>query len=72
MFTFADYLGGQSGTDDVSIGFFNPFQGQPPIPEQTGGAAYSIGEVLANVTSLAQAITDSIDDSYCKEYPPVD
>ncbi|MCA9690422.1 MAG: VWA domain-containing protein, partial [Myxococcales bacterium] len=37
LFAFADLLGGQSGTDDVSMGFFTDFQGQPPIPAQTGG-----------------------------------
>ena len=72
MFTFADLLGGQSGSDDVSMGFFTDFQGQPPIPAQTGGAAYNIGEVLAGIVSLSQAITDSVDDSYCEDYPPVD
>ncbi|HLT35973.1 MAG TPA: vWA domain-containing protein, partial [Enhygromyxa sp.] len=45
MLTFADTVGGQSGTDDVSMGFFSDFQGQPPIPAQTGGAAYSIADV---------------------------
>jgi hypothetical protein len=71
MFTFAAHLGGQSGTDDVSRGFFTDFQGQAPIPAQTGGAAYSIGEVLTGVVSLSQAITDSVEDSYCEDYPPV-
>jgi hypothetical protein len=70
MFTFADTLGGQSGTDDVSMGFFTNFQGQPPIPAQTGGAAYSIVDVLSGAISLSQAITDSVEDSYCEDYPP--
>lgn len=72
MFTFADYVGGQSGGDDVSMGFFTDFQGQPPIPMQTGGAAYNIGEVLAGVISLSDAITQSVEDSYCEEYPPAE
>jgi hypothetical protein len=70
MFTFADTLGGQSGTDDVSMGFFSDFQGQAPIPAQTGGAAYSIVDVLSGAISLSQAITDSVEDSYCEDYPP--
>ena len=70
MFTFADYIGGQCECDDVSMGFFTDFQGQPPIPMQTGGAAFNIGEVLAGITSLADAITQSVEDSYCEEYPP--
>ncbi|MFO7564038.1 MAG: vWA domain-containing protein [Enhygromyxa sp.] len=72
MFTFAAHIGGQSGTDDVSMGFFTDFQGQPPIPTQTGGAAYNIDEVLAGAVSLAQAINDSVEDSYCEDYPPID
>jgi hypothetical protein len=70
MFTFADYIGGQFGDQDVSMGFFTDFQGQPPIPMQTGGAAFNIGEVLAGIISLADAITQSVEDSYCEEYPP--
>ena len=72
MFTFADDIGGQCECDNVSEGFFTDFQGQPSIPSQTGGAAYHICEVLAGSLSLSQAITDSVDDSYCEEYPPVD
>ena len=72
LFAFADLLGGQSGADDVSMGFFTPFQGQPPIPEQTGGGVYNIGEVLANVISISDAITAAIEESYCEPYPPVD
>jgi hypothetical protein len=72
MFTFADYIGGQCECDDVSMGFFTDFQGQPPIPMQTGGAAYNIGEVLAGIISLSDAINTSVEESYCEEYPPVD
>jgi hypothetical protein len=71
MFAFADYLGGLSGTDDVSMGFFTDFQGQPPIPAQTGGGAYEIGQVLVGVISLSDAIVGAVEDSYCEEYPPV-
>jgi hypothetical protein len=39
---------------------------------QTGGAAYSIGEVLAGIISLSDAINTSVEESYCEEYPPVD
>jgi hypothetical protein len=71
MFTFADFIGGQCECEDVSLGFFTDFQGQPPIPGQTGGAAYNIGEVLAGITSLSEAITNSVDESYCEDYPPI-
>jgi hypothetical protein len=70
MFAFADYIGGQLENIDVSMGFFTDFQGQPPIPMQTGGAAYNIGEVLAGIISLSDAINQSVEDSYCEEYPP--
>jgi hypothetical protein len=72
MFAFADLIGGQFENADVSMGFFTDFQGQPSIPMQTGGGAYNIGEVLAGITSLSDAITMSVEDSYCEEYPPVD
>jgi hypothetical protein len=72
MFTFADYIGGQLEDQDVSVGFFTDFQGQPPIPMQTGGAAYNIGEVLAGIISLSDAITTSVEESYCEEYPPAE
>jgi len=72
MFTFADFIGGQCECDDVSKGFFSDFQGQPPIPEQTGGGAYPIGEVLAGVISLSDSITTAVEETYCEEYPPVD
>jgi hypothetical protein len=72
MFTFADLIGGQCECEDVSMGFFTDFQGQPPIPGQTGGGAYNISEVLANLISLSDAITGAVEDSYCEDYPPVD
>jgi hypothetical protein len=71
MFTFADYIGGQCECEDVSMGFFTNFQGEPPIPMQTGGGAYNIGEVLAGVTSLADSINTAVEESYCEEYPPI-
>jgi hypothetical protein len=70
MFTFADFIGGQFEDQDVSMGFFSDFQGQPPIPMQTGGGAYNIGEVLAGLISLSDAINTSVEASYCEEYPP--
>ena len=73
MFTFAaDKNGGQCECEDVSMGFFSNFQGQPPIPMQTGGAAYLIDDVLAGITSLSTAINGAVEDSYCEDYPPVD
>jgi hypothetical protein len=69
MFTFAALIGGQCDCDPVDLGFFTDYQGQPPIPMQTGGAAYNIDEVLAGVLSLSTAINTSIEDSYCEPYP---
>ena len=72
FYSFAALLGGQSGTDDVSMGFFTPFQGAAPMPEQAGGKAWNIDEVLAGVVSLSAAIEEAIEDSYCEPYPPVE
>jgi hypothetical protein len=71
VFSFAAHIGGQCGCDDVSMGFFTDYNGQPAIPAATGGAAYSIGAVLSGMISLSQAIADSVEDSYCEDYPPV-
>ncbi len=69
MFSFAALIGGQCDCDQVGMGFFSEFQGQPAIPEQTGGLAYNIDEVLAGVQSLSAAINTSVEDSYCDPYP---
>lgn len=69
MFTFAALIGGQCSCDPVDGGFFTDYQGQPPIPMQTGGTAYNIDEVLAGVQSLSTAINTSVEDSYCEPYP---
>ncbi len=69
MFPFAALIGGMCECEDVSMGFFTPFQGQPPLPELTGGTAYNIDEVLAGVQSLSAAINASVEDSYCEPYP---
>jgi hypothetical protein len=68
-FAFAGLLGGISGNDDVSVGWFTPYMGMAPIPEQTGGTATHIVDVLNNVVSIAETISTSIEESYCEEYP---
>jgi hypothetical protein len=68
-FAFADMLGGPSGNLDVSMGWFTPYMGMAPIPEQTGGTATYIVDVLNGQVSIADTISTSIMDSYCEEYP---
>ena len=69
MYTFAAALGGPMGDLDVAMGFFTDFEGQAPIPDQTGGRAYDIDAVLAGTTSIADQLDAAIADSYCEAYP---
>jgi len=68
-FAFADMLGGPSGDIDVAVGWFTPYMGEEPIPDQTGGTATYIVDVLNNVISIADTIGMSLAESYCEEYP---
>jgi hypothetical protein len=68
-FAFADMLGGPGENEDVSMGWFTPYMGMAPIPEQTGGTATYIVDVLNNMVSIADTISTSIEESYCEEYP---
>ena len=68
-FAFADMLGGPSGNLDVAVGWFTPYMGMEPIPDQTGGTATFIVDVLQNQVSIADTIAMSLAESYCEEYP---
>jgi hypothetical protein len=68
-FAFADMIGGPGENEDVSIGWFTPYMGMAPIPEQTGGTATYIVDVLNNMVSIADTISTSLEESYCEEYP---
>ena len=72
QFTFADLLGGISGTDDVSMGWSTPYMGMDPIPDQTGGGWWNINQVLDGSISLSASVEQAIEDTLCEDYPPID
>jgi hypothetical protein len=70
VFSFASMIGGQCECEDVSPGWFGPYQGKPSIPMATGGGVWDLDQVLAGNASLADAIEDAVVDSMCDPYPP--
>jgi len=73
VFAFADndMTGGPGDNQDVSMGFFTPYNGKTPIPDATDGGAFNINLVLANQLSLSAAINDSVEASLCQDYIPM-
>ncbi|MBK7828812.1 hypothetical protein [Nannocystis sp.] len=63
--------GGPGDNQDVSMGFFTPYNGKTPIPDATDGGAFNINLVLANQLSLNAAINDSVEASLCQDYIPM-
>ncbi len=55
---------------DAAAGWFAPYDAMPAIPEDTGGAALPIDDVLAGTVSLADAIPQVVEQSQCEPYPP--
>lgn len=72
VFSFADndMTGGPGNNQDVSMGFFTPYQGKTPIPEATDGGAFNINDVYGGQLSLSAAINASVEDSLCSQYIP--
>jgi hypothetical protein len=72
VFVFADNdkTGGPGNNEDVSFGFFTPYQGKTPIPDATDGGAFNINLVNNGQLSLSAAITDSVEQSLCMPYVP--
>ncbi len=70
VFSFAAKFGGQSGNDDVQRGWFTGYQGRPPIPVGTDGAAYDINDILSGKASLADGIDGAIEEALCDPYDP--
>jgi hypothetical protein len=68
VFSFASKLGGMSGVDDVSAGWFTPLAGSPSIPDATGGGVFEIDAVGGSI-SLSNAIPAAVKDTQCKPYP---
>ena len=73
VFSFADndMTGGAGDNEDVSMGFFTPYNGKTPIPEATDGGAFNINLVNKNELSLSAAINDSVEQSLCEQYIPM-
>jgi hypothetical protein len=70
VFADADNTGGPNNDQDVSAGFFAPYQGKTPIPDATDGGAFNINLVNAGQLSLSAAINDSVEATLCEPYVP--
>lgn len=73
VFSFVDNdkTGGPGNNEDVSMGFFTPYQGKTPIPDATDGGAFNINDVYEGQLSLSAAINQSVEDSLCSQYIPM-
>lgn len=73
VFSFVDndMTGGPGNNEDVSMGFFTPYQGKTPIPQATDGGAFNINDVYEGQLSLSAAINQSVEDSLCEQYIPM-
>ena len=70
VYAFTDDIGGSCSCLDVTPGWSSPYMGMLPIPEATDGSVYDIGQVLAGMVSLSDAINGSVEESYCDPYTP--
>jgi hypothetical protein len=69
VFSFASKLGGPFENEDVSAGWFGPYQGMTSLPDATGGGVYELDGVLNGSISLSAAIPAAVKDTLCKPYP---
>jgi hypothetical protein len=69
VFTFAAHIGGQYSDQDVTPGWYGPYQGKDSIPDATGGGIFDIDQVLAGQISLSDGIVDAIEENLCEPYP---
>ncbi len=69
VFSFAEKWGGEDETDDVSAGWFKPFDGMATVPASTGGSVFELGQVLSNQISLSASISGAVAEAHCKPYP---
>lgn len=70
VFTFAAHIGGPNYDEDVTPGWYGPYQGKDSIPDATGGGVFDIDLVLAGEISLSDGIVGAIEENLCEEYPP--
>lgn len=69
MFSFAARIGGQCECLDVRAGLFKDFNGQPALPDATGGAVFDIDEVAKGNLGFAAAVSGAIRSGVCTRYP---
>jgi len=69
VFSFASKLGGPLENEDVSSGWFGPYQGMTSLPDATGGGVYELDGVLNGSISLSAAIPAAVKDTLCQPYP---
>jgi len=69
VFTFAAHIGGPLADQDVTPGWYGPYQGKESIPDATGGGVFDIDLVLAGQVSLSDGIVGAIEESLCEPYP---
>jgi len=69
VFSFASKLGGPLENQDVSAGWFGPYQSYGSLPDSTGGGVYELDGVLTGAISLSAAIPAVVKDTLCKPYP---
>jgi hypothetical protein len=69
QFTFASFVGGDEGNEDVSAGWFGPYQGMPDLPGATGGTVFELQAVLAGQASLSASLNGAVGGAFCQPYP---
>jgi hypothetical protein len=70
VFSFADRIGGQYYDQDVSPGWFGPWQGKPSMGDSTDGGVFFLPDILNGQVSLADAIKGWVEENLCEPYIP--
>ncbi len=68
VYSFAAEIGGECECLDVSMGWFDPYEGHPPMGDGTNGGVYDIDAVLSGAISLSEAIPGAVEESICDPY----
>lgn len=53
---------------DKEPGFFTPWGGQPPIPQQTGSEVWDLSQVQSGAISLTEAVQGFVLEEWCTDY----
>lgn len=59
---------GAGTSSDVGRGFHAPYMGMPSLPDATGGRAWSIRDVRADMLDMAEAIIEFAEDEHCAPF----